>query len=293
MPNVTLHAVNLINPTHMEWTKDGKLLVSEYSAGRIKEISSGGDQLNTPAFASGLQGPASILPLDDGRILVAENWSDRIAEISKGGDLSASTPYMTGRSNPYSLTKHIKNGKSCIYVSEHYNGRNSWISDITDPANPFEYVTNIPARPGAAPLVPWGKFADWQKYASAGCVINWGGGGTSAHYISVGGMGQILDVYSQGGDYIDLIKSNKAVAWDLGRLGAIKEHPTNGLLYAVEPERGDVISIDPKNPRNQRFEPPVVRGFSNPSCLRFSADGKTMYVCSQGEGVVWAVTDFE
>jgi hypothetical protein len=153
-------------------------------------------------------------------------------------------------------------------------------------------VTNIPARTGAAPLVPFGQFDQWQKYASAGCVINWGGGGIAAHYITVGALGQVLDVYNQGGEYIDLLKSKKAVAWDLGRLGAIKEHPTNGLLYAVGPELGDIVAFDPKRPKNLRFEPPVVRGFNSPSCLRFSPDGKIMFVCSKGDGVVWSITGF-
>ncbi len=38
MPKVTLHATNLLNPNHMEWIIDGRLLVSEYSAGRVKDI---------------------------------------------------------------------------------------------------------------------------------------------------------------------------------------------------------------------------------------------------------------
>lgn len=293
MPNVELFAVNLLNPTHMEWTLDGKLLVSEYSAGRLKEITSGGDFSETPPFAFGLQGPSSILPLDDGRILVAENWGGRISDVSKGGDISLTAPYIDGLSNPYSLTSHIKGGQRKIYVSEHYNGRDSWISDITDPSAPSKYVTNIPARPGSAALVPLSQAQNWQKFASANCVINWGGGGVNAHYITVGAMGQILDVFSQGGDYIDLIKAKKAIAWDLGRMGAIKEHPNNGLLYAVEPELGDIVAIDPTKPKNHRFTPPVVRGFMNPTCLRFSPDGKTMLVCSKGDGVVWRVTEFE
>ncbi|WAJ69599.1 YncE family protein [Catenovulum adriaticum] len=289
---VSIHAKNLLNPNHMEWTNDGRLLASEFSAGRVKDVTAGGDMSNVKPFAKGLSGPASILPLDDGKVLVAENWAGKVTDISTGGDVSNAKPFISGRSNPYSLAKKIKNGTEKLYVSEHYNGRNSWISDITDPESPSIYVDNIPARPGAPGLTPDVNFDDWQHYASAGCVINWQDGGGSAHFISVGGLGQILDVTDSGGDYIDLLKNKRAVAWDLGRLGAIKEHPTNGLLYAVEPERGDVVAIDPAQPKNMRFEPPVIRGLNFPTCLRFSADGSIMYICSQGDGVVWKVEDF-
>ena len=290
--DIKLFAVNLNNPTHMEWTKDNRLLVSEFSAGRVKDITLGGDFADAKPFATGLLGPASILPLDDGKILVAENWGGRVKDISQGGDVSSLQPYIDNRSNPYSLVKTVKNGVDRIYVSEHYNGRDSWISDITSPEAPFEYVKNIPARPGAAGVVPLNHLDEWQKYASTGCVINWQGGGNNAHYLAVGSLGQILDVYQGGGEYIDLLKNKKAIAWDLGRLGAIKEHPSNGLLYAVEPERGDVVEIDPKKPQNYRFKPPVVRGLSEPTCLRFSYDGSVMYICSKGDGVVWQMTGF-
>ncbi len=248
--------------------------------------------LNVAPFATGLEGPSSILPLDDGRILVAENWGGRVTDISSGGKIIASSTYVSNMSNPYSLHQTEKNGKIHIYVSEHYNGRDSWISDISNPNNIIKYVNNIPARPGSAGLTPSSSFGTWQKQASAGCVINWQGGDRKSHYISVGGLGQILDVTNAGGDYIDLIKNRQAIAWDLGRLGAIKEHPKNGLLYAVEPERGDIVAINPKMPKNMRFDPPIVRGFNFPTCLRFSPNGDIMYVCSQGDGVVWKVSDY-
>jgi hypothetical protein len=117
------------------------------------------------------------------------------------------------------------------------------------------------------------------------------GGGAMEHYISIDAMGQILDVDERGSERIDLIKAKKALAWDLGQREAIKEHPNNAALYAIEPELGDIVEIDRHNPRNCRFVAPVVRGSMKPTCLRFSPDGKTIYVSSKGDGVVWAVTD--
>ena len=102
----------------------------------------------------------------------------------------------------------------------------------------------------------------------------------------------ILDITDHGGKFFDLLAQKTAIAWDLNRVGGIKEHPTNGMLYAVEPDVGNIMAVDPSTPKNYRFEPPVVRGLVRPTCIRFSGDGKTMFVCSQGEGVVWKITGF-
>ena|ERR1700733_8498022 len=104
-------------------------------------------------------------------------------------------------------------------------------------------------------------------------------------------MGQILNVYEQGSACSDLIKAKKALAWDLGQREAMKEHPNNGVRYALEPELGDIVKIDPHNPRNYRFVATVVRGSMKLTCLRFSPNGQTIYVSSKGDGFVWAVTD--
>ena len=80
---------------------------------------------------------------------------------------------------------------------------------------------------------------------------------------------------------MNLLQKKKAIAWGLHRVGGIKLHPNNGLLYAAEPENGTIMAIDPKKPRNYRFQPSVVRGLESPTCIRFSADGNTMYVCMQ------------
>lgn len=293
MPNVMLFASNLHNPSHMEWTNDGRLLVSEHSAGQIKDITAGGNALNIPPFAFNLKGPAGILPRSDGSILVAETWGGTIRDIASGGDMSSTTPYSQNLSAPYSLVERELSGVPQVFVSEMYNGRDSWIDNITDGANPKRYVDEIPARPGAAGPTPLSSWPDeWQKFAGSGCVINWQDGKGSVHYIAVGSLGMILDVSSSGGKYFDLLINKKAIAWDLQRVGGIKLHPTNGLLYAVEPEAGNVIAINPSTPKSYRFEPPVIRGLTRPTCIRFSEDGLIMYVCGQGEGVIWKVTDF-
>jgi hypothetical protein len=279
----------------MEWTSAGRLLASEHSASSVKDVTDGGDMAQSNPYASGLRGPASILPRTNGQLLVAETWAGSVVDIQGGGEMTGKPRYISELSAPYSLLETLKYGEPRLFVSEHYNGRNSWIRDITNPISTSVYVNNIPARPGAPAATPLESWDDeWQKFAASNCVINWqgGGGGSAAHYLAIGSLGQILDIKDEGGEYIDLLKNKKAIAWDLGRLGAIKEHP-NGLLYAVESELGDVVAVDPKHPMNYRFQPPVVRGFNRPTCIRFSEDGMTMFVCSQGDGCVWKVIDFQ
>jgi len=107
-------------------------------------------------------------------------------------------------------------------------------------------------------------------------------------------MGQILDVSDgEGGDYIELVKSGKLLAWGLERFGSIKEHPETSKIYAAEPFAGNVVLIDPSNdPQNYRFEPPVIRNLLIPTCIRFNSNGSIMYVCGLGEGAVWQISNF-
>ena len=151
MPSVQLHAVNLINPSHMEWTLDGRLLVSQSTAGSVVDITDGGNMLNATPFATGLQGPASILPRKTGEILVAEMWGGTVRDISQGGDVSSDQPWIDGLSGPYSLAE--KDGR--IFVTESYNGRDSWLSEITGKRRREQpVVSNIPVSPGYVGQTP-------------------------------------------------------------------------------------------------------------------------------------------
>ena len=63
--HIELFAVGLHNPSHMEWTPDGRLLVSDLTAGKVFDITDGGDVTQTAPVAEGLGGPAAIVPVDD------------------------------------------------------------------------------------------------------------------------------------------------------------------------------------------------------------------------------------
>jgi hypothetical protein len=299
MPNVQMHAHNLVNPSHMEWSADGKLLVSERTTGCIKDVTRGGDMADSKPFAWGLKGPASILPTNDGRLLVSETWSDSIKDMAGGGDMSKQKALVTGLSNPYGLSKLTeKNGSERFFVVESYNSRSAWVTEFSlDGTIKGKHVKNIPATPylpGLTPSSAWPTDWGWQKIAGPGCgswTTNAMVNGVERLLLAVGDLGQIIDI-TDGGDFPDLIENKKAIAWDMGNIGAIKYNRKKGMVYAAEPARGSVMAIDPDKPENQRFKPPIVRGLNNPTCERFSENEEVMFVCGQGDGVVWRIEDF-
>ena len=298
MPKVTLFATNLHNPSHMEWTNDGRLLVSGHSSGTVTDVTEGGDMQTAEPFAYGLKGPAAILPLPDGRILVTESWGGTIRDISKGGDVSKQKPFASGLSLPYSLVRVRRGDGDRLFASEDNGGRSGWISDVTRGGKRArKYISNLPSRPGMPGITPINSWSErWERFAAAKCIKDWEDNGDgNQHYIAVGVLGQIFDVThnKRATDYSTLLKrKDTLIAWDLNRVGGIKTHPKTSQIYACEPEAGNIVKIDPKARRNYRFDPPVVRGLNFPTCVRFSRDGGTMYVCGQGDGVIWRITDF-
>src|SRR5688572_8044009 len=118
MPDVRLFATNLYNPTHMNWTKDGRLLVSETTAGQIKDITDGGDMKDAAPFAWGLEGPAAIGTLSDGRLLCVESWGGSICEITGGGDMSGKPRLLSSLVLPYSLVVRPTDDGDVLYYNE-------------------------------------------------------------------------------------------------------------------------------------------------------------------------------
>lgn len=297
---VELFATNLHNPSHMEWTNDGRLLVSEHTAGTVKDITNGGDMKNVDPFAYGLHGPASMKPLYDGRILISETWGGTVSEISNGGDISKQKPHATGLSMPYTLaSKQIDDGSFSVFVSESFGAFHTQITDITNGGereNFKAHFINMPSTPGAPGLTPLDHWPDnWEKVAAAGCVKNWTTNDpiNSDIYVAIGTMGQIIRIPDNGGDYIEEVKSQKnLIAWGLQKMGGMYFNPIDRQIYAVQPECGNVIAIDPEKPQNYKFQPPIVQGLQMPTCPRFSEDGSEMYVCDSGAGSIWKVTNF-
>lgn len=303
-------AIGLQRPTHMEWTNDGRLLVSEHMTGEVKDITRGGDMRHVEPFAYGLLGPAAIMPVGD-RILVANRFAGRIDDIAGGGDVNLRVPFAFGLSLPYNIAVFRTGGRTRILVTEDVNlglVRYTDISGGGGAADHSVFLSGIPGRPhyqlqrdvDHEKLAASHNFAEdfWRFFVNQKC-----GGwslaaaidGDTALVMAVSSMGLILRLRIEGGDFIPLLEDTRnIVAWGLSPMGGIKEHRYNGLVYVSQPERGAVMAVDPREPHNYVFDAPVLElprpGF--PSCIRFSPDGEVMYVCDGANGVIWKARNF-
>lgn len=281
----------------MEWTPDGRLLVSEHTAGEVKDITTGGDMAHREPLAHGLRGPASILPLDDGRILVSELWSDRVTDISDGGDVSGRPPFAEGLIGPYSLT--ALDGQ--IAVVEHIGKGSGQITDISaggGRTNHRVLLSKIPSQPmpgleGLTPLEAWPD--DWTKFFFA--CSDWKTkvtmGGETFLVVNSSPLGQLVRIPKQGGDYLDLVEQGYLLASGLGWMGGMIQHPTNESVYVTQPLKGMIAKVDLTEVRDYRFDPPVVQGLNMPTCIRFSPDGDNAFVCSIPTGSIWKISNLQ
>lgn len=290
-------ATNLRTPSHMEWTPEGRLLVSETTAGRIVDITDGGDFADAEPFAVGLEGPASILPLPDGRILVAEVWRGRVTDVSLGGDVSKREPYAAELHAPYSLSTAYDR----IFVVERAGTSTNQSTDISGGGGRSNHVAHVRSIPtvamagleGLTPVESWP--ASWQPLF-IGCG-GWNNiariGGTTWPLSSSSALGQLIKVPEEGGSFLDLVEEGYVVAQGLGWLGGAIQHPLDERVYLTQPTKGSVVAVDPSSSdTDYRFQPPVVQGLNMPTCVRFSPDGAAMFVCSMSTGSVWKVEDF-
>ncbi|MCP9487991.1 MAG: hypothetical protein MSC30_19305 [Gaiellaceae bacterium MAG52_C11] len=120
-------------------------------------------------------------------------------------------------------------------------------------------------------------------------------GESSELIVAASSLGLLALAPKDGGDFMSIVAdSSNVVAWGLEPMGGMKEHPSNGLVYVSQPQRGYVMAIDPNVQHNYVFDAPVLQlprpGW--PSCIRFADDGETMFVCDAGNGVVWEVRGF-
>jgi hypothetical protein len=262
------------------------------------EITEGGDMLDVQSFVLNLRGPSSTLPIGD-PFLVVETWAGRVTDISGGGDFQPNNVFADGLVSPYSLAAISADeiAPPRIFSTERLSLFNGQITDISDGGSRESfrpYVTNVPVRPGKpgkTPLDAWPH--GWERIAAAGCDnAPWVTDYAGDLFFEVGHLGQIVRAPRDGGKYPERESMGCVVAWGLDRIGGMKAHPTDGRIYAVAPDRGCVVSVDPTSSDYYGFNPPVVQGFTQPTCVRFNDAGDVMYVCSSGDGVVWKVSEF-
>ena len=88
---VSVFATGLTNPAGLAWTPAGRLLVAESgTAGRVKDITAGGNFSAAPNFATGL--PTYIRNMvvtPAGKVLVASEGTTAIYDITAGGAITA------------------------------------------------------------------------------------------------------------------------------------------------------------------------------------------------------------
>lgn len=305
--HIELFAVGLHNPSHMEWTPDGRLLVSDLTAGKVFDITDGGDVTQMTPVADGLGGPAAIVPVDD-RILVAESLAGRVSDIAGG----TARTFANGINFPYSMALFEKEGGRRILVSEAVSEFRSQYLDIAQGGerNDFKvFISDIPRRlvhifagkypstfvlrngyplaEGNAPSILMNGCNAW----STRLMLDDG----SVHLgMKIGSLGAFVRVPDEGGSAFDMLEDRSNVlasGLDPVAAGCI-QHPTNGKVYITQPLSGEVRAFDPNQPGYLGFEPPVISGLNQPTCVRFSPDGEFMYACGQGDGVVWRVANY-
>ncbi|MCP9487553.1 MAG: hypothetical protein MSC30_17035 [Gaiellaceae bacterium MAG52_C11] len=114
----------------------------------MKDITDGGDARDIPALATGLRGPAALLPIDD-RILVTEMLAGRVTDIAAGGDFADAEPFATGLRLPYNIVGLPHPDGVRVLVSEDASLGIAQYTDITEGGERPDYrpfITMIPGR---------------------------------------------------------------------------------------------------------------------------------------------------
>lgn len=242
----------------MEWTLDGRLLVSEQQTGMIKDITNGGDARTLPPIAWGLGAPAAIVPLRDGRVLVADMRFGCVWDVARGGDCSETEPFAHGLTIPYNVVAREPDGELQVLVSEDISIAARQYTDITRGGGPEShrtFITNIPSRTIYQRVreidvdllrADDGGFADQlvgsQKCGTWGLILARGNGELVA---TASSMGLLVRTPDDGGEFMSFASNpDNIVAWGLEPMGGMKEHPWNGLIYISQPADGTVVAVD-------------------------------------------------
>ena len=288
------HAWNLHAPTHMEWSSDGRLYVSEHTSGTIRDITRGGDASRSRPVARGLEGPAAVKPRQDGTLLVTETWGDRLSIVGPNGkretiveDLQA--PYALGIVDPERENEVIVSESESLHLTR------ILLIDLSKNQRRI-ILDKIPARHGEPGLARPGDWPDWERHAAAGCVKNWIDPLHPRYiHVAVGAMGQIIRVpkakleNATPVSYADFISQavEAVVVKGASVLGGIYYHEPDDHLYWLHPLAGELMAAPAEGCLNVHFTPPLLRGLRGPTCVRPGLKPGTFFVCSSADGVVW------
>ncbi|MCF2237760.1 hypothetical protein KVP04_01265 [Halobacterium salinarum] len=302
-PTIEVHAKNVQNPSHMEWTDKGRLIVSSHSSGSVFDVTDGGDMSDATPFAEGLGGPASILPLDADRLLISESQNGQVMNIAGGGKYSDKDPFASGLSRPYSLGRTVdQDGNLRVVATEKRptigGSLEAFVTDITGGGEDHDtLVSGIPTHASPTGPKPDGADWDWDKPREAGFTPDcnsWASFDvdTDRLFLSISPLGEIMEISdAEGTTYQDLIHDKgRVIARGLNHTGGLKYNSHDGLLYGVEPYVGSIFAVDPEDSSLEAQR--VVSGLDKPGCLRFGPENE-MYVCGRGQNVIFEITDYK
>lgn len=273
--NIEVHATGLNLPGHMAITPDLRVLVSEFGAGAIRDITQPGDYRipTVGRYAWDLKYPGSIQPISDGRILVADAGAGAIVDVSEPGKVTSDNVLYDGISHPYSLVEFQGrllvsfSDNSMVGMAEIRPGSRYSLDDL--------FVYGFPVVKTMEPYP-----------ALLGCGGSWSGVLLNDRLILAhAALGAVFDV-TTGGSFDELRSSR--YAWGLTLPLGMTVDPLDGNLYVTERGAG-VIKRIPKTGGYARFAEPFIAGFAEPSCIRFMPNGQTAYVCDRSWNAVYRI----
>lgn len=274
LPSITSiepFAIGLIHPGHMEFTQDGRLLVSEFGKGQVTEITQGGDFRNAKPFAYNLKHPAGIVTNYKGnRILVADTGLQKIIDITEGGDASKCPVIYDGLKGAYGMTI-FKDELYAVYSDDEENGLVKITGDKFSKSHIFSG-----GYPNTTHNLPYFNTVDGGDCGSWAAVAM----GDRLLY-TVAGNGTIYDVTEgksfnkKNGEFITGL-NNPLGSWYV---------PQFGHIFIAERNSGN-IKVIPETGGYAKYYPAILTGLKQPSCLRFAPDLKAMYVCDFANNAV-------
>lgn len=272
--SVEVHATGLRLPTHLGLTDSGRLFVSEFAGHAIRDVTKPGDYSDPSRgeHVRDLKHPGGILPLRDGRLLAADSAAGHVYDISGGGRLSRESVVFSGVPNPYGVVEFGER----VFVS--YFERGSLGIVEIEPGERFHAERSlVRAFPCATTAEP---FPQVEAYGGSWPAARRGDQLLLGH----SALGTVWDV--TGGGTFDELRE-KRYAWGLNAPGGMIADPLDDELYLVERRTGVVRRI--AEPGYARFAPPLIAGFQEPSCLRFTVDGSELYVADKAWGAIYRV----
>ncbi|HHG3344890.1 TPA: hypothetical protein ACPVYT_004701 [Vibrio parahaemolyticus] len=266
-------AIGLNHPGHMEFTQDGRLLVSEFGRGRITDITGGGDFRNSTPFVDNLVHPAGIVTNYQGdQILVADTGLQKIINVTKGGDASTCPIVYQGLEGAYGITV-FGDDLYAVYSNKLENG----LVKIPSSVNVFsDQHIHSGGYPNTTHNLPYfnsvlgGECGSWAAVVLENKLL-----------YTVAGSGSIYDV-TQHSTFS--VQSSPFITGLDDPLGSWYV-PEFEHIFIAERATGNIKAI-PKSGGYAKYYPALVTGLRRPSCLRFSPDLSAMFVCDFSNNAV-------